>query len=113
MPQPILILSTCESRDQGERIAHALVAERLAACVNIVPGITSVYRWMGAVETASEHLLIIKTTEEKSAAVEERIVLLHSYDTPELLRIPIEGGSQKYFAWLISAIGEAGPEHVA
>jgi len=117
MPQPVVILCTCESRHQGEQIAHALVAERLAACVNIVSGITSVYRWQGAVETASEHLLLIKTTLEEANAVEERIGQLHSYDTPELLRLSVEGGSQRYLAWLISAVGEseaaAGPEHKA
>lgn len=115
MPQPVVILCTCESRQQGEQIAHTLVAERLAACVNIVSGMTSVYRWQGAVEAASEHLLLIKTTREESNAVEERIVQLHSYDTPELLRLPVEGGSQRYLAWLMSAVGESeaagGSEH--
>jgi len=106
MPQPIVILCTCESRDQGEHIAYALVADRLAACVNIVAGVTSIYRWQGAVETASEHLLFIKTTLEQSEAVEVRIGQLHSYDTPELLRLSVEGGSQRYLAWLTSAVSE-------
>jgi periplasmic divalent cation tolerance protein len=105
MPQPLLILSTCDSRDQGERIAHALVSERLAACVNIVPGITSVYRWQGNVESASEHLIVIKTTTELARAVEDRTAELHSYDTPELIRIPIEGGSERYLSWLVSSVG--------
>jgi periplasmic divalent cation tolerance protein len=105
MPHPLLILSTCESRSQAERIGHALVSERLAACVNIVPGLTSIYRWQGAVETASECLLLIKTTLEEAKAVEVRVSQLHSYDTPELLRLPIEGGSEKYMDWLISAVG--------
>jgi periplasmic divalent cation tolerance protein len=108
MTQPILILSSCDSRDQGERIARALVTERLAACVSIVPGMASVYRWQGTVETASEHLLIIKTTLDRAREVEERTSQLHSYDTPELLRIPIEGGSERYLAWLMSAVDEAG-----
>lgn len=107
MPQPILILSTCESREQSERIAGALVSERLAACVNIVPGVTSVYRWQGAVETASEYLLVIKTTAEQARAAEERAAQLHSYETPEWIRIPIEGGSERYLSWLTSGVGEA------
>ena len=106
MPQPILILSTCDSREQCERIAHALVSERLAACVNIVPGLTSVYRWQDQVETASEHLLVIKTTLERARAAEERAIQLHSYDTPEWIRIPIEGGSERYLSWLLSGVAD-------
>lgn len=106
MPQPILILSTCENREQGERIARALVSERLAACINIVPGVTSVYRWKGQVETASEHLLVIKTTVEQAQAAEERAAELHSYETPEWIRIPIEGGSERYLSWVVSSVGE-------
>jgi periplasmic divalent cation tolerance protein len=106
MPDAVLIISSCEDRDQGERIAHALVAERLAACVNIIGGMSSVYRWRGAVETASEYLLLIKTTEEQAPAAEARIASLHSYDTPEVLTIPIRGGSERYLAWLVSAVQE-------
>jgi periplasmic divalent cation tolerance protein len=104
MPQPIVILSSCESRDQAEHIARALVTERLAACVNIVPGVMSIYRWQGEVETASEYLLVIKTTVEQAQAAEKRTAELHSYDTPELIRIAIEGGSERYVSWLVSAV---------
>lgn len=109
MSQPILILSSCDTRAASERIAQALVAERLAACVNIVPGATSIYRWRGTIETASEHLLLIKTTEEAAATVEKRVSELHSYETPELLKLAIHGGSQKYIEWLVASVGN-GPE---
>jgi periplasmic divalent cation tolerance protein len=100
MPNPILLLSTCETAEQAERIATALVEERLAACVNIIPGLTSVYRWHGVVERATEQLLLIKTMEEQRVALEQRLGELHSYEVPEILEVPITGGNQKYLTWL-------------
>ena len=100
MPNPILLLSTCESAEEAERIATALVEERLAACVNIVPGLTSVYRWHGVVERATEQLLLMKTTEEQRAALQQRLGELHSYEVQEILELPITGGNQKYLTWL-------------
>jgi periplasmic divalent cation tolerance protein len=100
MHNPILLLSTCETAEQAEHIATALVEERLAACVSIIPGLTSVYRWHGVVERATEQLLLIKTTEEQRVALEQRLGEIHSYETPEILEVPITGGSQKYLSWL-------------
>jgi periplasmic divalent cation tolerance protein len=100
MTDPILLLSTCESSEEAQRIATTLVEERLAACVNILPDILSIYRWHGVVERADEQLLLIKTTEEQRIALEDRLGQLHSYELPELLKISIAGGNEKYLAWL-------------
>jgi len=99
-----LVLTTCGSREEAQQIARALVERRLAACVNIVPNIDSVYRWMGKVETATEWLLLIKT----SAAVFERLRAalqdLHSYDVPECIEISIENGGAAYLEWIAESL---------
>lgn len=95
-----LVFTTCPDAAVGERIAHTLVGERLAACVNVLPPMRSVYRWKGQVETASEHLLIIKIRAHDGAAVERRIRELHPYELPEVIAVPIVGGSDAYLAWL-------------
>lgn len=95
-----LLLTTVGDRAEAERIADALVAERLAACVQI-EAIRSVYRWRGKIERAEEYRLQIKTTAALSAATEARIMALHSYDLPEIVRIGIEG-SAAYLAWIAS-----------
>lgn len=100
MTDIVVVLCTCESETQAEHIAKTLVNERLAACVNILPAVRSIYRWQDAVEDAREHLLFIKTTEPRLRALRDRIVALHSYDTPELLAIPVAEGSDKYLEWL-------------
>jgi periplasmic divalent cation tolerance protein len=100
MHDPILLLTTCDNETEAQRLATALVEERLAACVNIIAGLTSIYRWHGVVERANEHLLLIKTTEEQRLALEDRLKQLHSYEVPEILKIPITGGFEKYLAWL-------------
>lgn len=94
------VLSTCADRAEAERIAKALVEERLAACVNIVPGLQSVYRWQGNIEVSEEILLLIKTTAERASALRDRLLALHSYDTPEVLILPIRGGSDAYLRWV-------------
>jgi periplasmic divalent cation tolerance protein len=104
MEQARLILCTTSSRDEAQRIARALVEQHLAACVNIVEGVTSVYRWQGTVEESSELLLIIKSNTEKLKALEAAIHKLHSYDVPEFLVLPIESGSHPYLAWLHESI---------
>ena len=100
MPEVIIILCTCGSTAEADHIANMVVAEGLAACVNIVPGAKSVYRWQGKVEIAPEWLLFIKTRVDLWERLEKRILELHSYDTPELLRLPVSGGSEKYLAWI-------------
>ena len=95
-----VVLSTAGSEDEARKIAHNLVENQLAACVNIVPGIESIYRWQGKVETAREWLLLIKTTAEKFPAVRDAIRELHSYDLPECIAIPIDDGSTEYLEWI-------------
>lgn len=96
----LVTLCTVPDRDAGERIAAALVAERLAACVNLVPGLSSTYRWQGKVETQAECLLIIKTTGSRFAELEKRIKALHPYDLPEIIAVPISMGSADYLNWI-------------
>ncbi len=100
-----LILVTTPQRAEAKRIAHALVEERLAACVNLIGGVHSVYRWNEAVETADEVLLLIKTREETVDAVRTRVHQLHSYELPEFLVLDVAGGSENYLAWIGSSVG--------
>src|SRR5580700_11739790 len=95
-----LVLTTCGSLDEARSIAQALVERQLAACVNIVPQVESVYRWQGEVETATEFLLIIKTTAAAFVRVGEALGGLHSYELPECIEIPIEDGSAAYLEWI-------------
>jgi periplasmic divalent cation tolerance protein len=95
-----VVLTTCGSKEEAEKIAQALVERRLAACVNMVPAIESVYRWEGKVESATEWLLLIKTTAGRFEAVREAIREMHSYDLPECIMISIEGGSPEYLKWI-------------
>ncbi|MHB8535897.1 MAG: divalent-cation tolerance protein CutA [Sulfuricaulis sp.] len=95
-----LVLTTCPDVKTGERIAQALVSERLAACVNILPLATSVYRWKGRVESAAEHLLIIKSMTRALRAIQKRILELHPYELPEIISVPVTGGFADYLAWI-------------
>jgi periplasmic divalent cation tolerance protein len=95
-----LIISTAGSKEEASRIAHALVEQRLAACVNIVGPIDSVYRWQEKIESAPEFLLLIKSTSAKAAMAAARIRDLHSYDLPEAIEINIDGGSADYLKWI-------------
>lgn len=97
-------LITCPSRDVARQIAHTLVEERLVACVNIVDGVTSVYRWEGAVQEDAELLLIAKTTEEKLAALRERLPQLHPYSVPELLALRVDSGLPAYLQWVSDSV---------
>ncbi len=104
MTDALVIFCTCSTEEEAGRIANDLVASRLAACVNILPAIQSIYRWQGEVEKANEVLLIIKTTQEGFVRVRDRIGQLHSYDVPEILAVPVASGSDGYLAWLRSAL---------
>jgi periplasmic divalent cation tolerance protein len=99
-----IVLTTVSSTDEAQKIARALVERRLAACVNIVSPIESVYRWKGEIESAKEWLLIIKTSAEAFGAVERAIRELHSYELPECIELSIEGGSAEYLAWIGSNV---------
>ena len=95
-----VVLTTAGSADEAKRIAEALVQRQLAACVNVVGPISSVYRWQGKLERAQEWLLAIKTTASVTDAVGDAIKVLHSYELPECLVLPIEGGSEAYLEWI-------------
>ncbi len=95
-----VVLVTVPSREDGERIAEALVGDRLAACVNIVGPIRSIYRWQGEVCRDEEHLAVIKTTQERYGELELRVKALHPSDVPEIIALPIETGSAAYLAWV-------------
>ena len=100
MEQFRIVLTTASSHDEAKRIAKALVEGRLAACVNLVGGVESIYRWQGEVEEAAEVLLLIKTNVEKLEALETAVRHLHSYEVPEFLIFEVNGGSAAYLKWL-------------
>lgn len=104
MSNELLVLVTAPSQDDAGRIANALVEERLAACVNIVAAIDSVYRWEGRVTTDREALLIIKTTAARYEQIEQRVKQLHTYSTPEVIAIKIDRGSSDYLSWLSDSV---------
>jgi len=95
----IVVITSCGSREEAERIAAALVGERLAACVQILPA-TSIYRWKGVVEQAEEHVLHVKTRAALADRVGARVRAMHSYALPELIMVPVAGGSPDYLAWV-------------
>ncbi len=99
-----IVLSTCADREEAERIAHRLVEQQLAACVNILPGVQSIYRWQGNVESAAEVLMVIKTSAGLVPEVQSTIANLHSYEVPELLVVPVAGGSEAYLGWLKASL---------
>jgi periplasmic divalent cation tolerance protein len=101
----ILVLTTVGSEDQAITIARALIEDRLAACVNVLPEMTSVYRWEGAVQEDRERQLIIKTTRPALDAVRERVHALHGYDLPEFLVLPVDSGSERYLQWIEESTG--------
>lgn len=104
MSDAIVIFCSCSNADEARRIARNLVESRLAACVNILSSIESIYRWQGQVETAQEILLFIKTTAERFPELQERIIHLHSYETPEIVALPVSTGLDKYLAWLRESV---------
>lgn len=95
-----IVFCTCPDNDSASRIAEALIGERLAACVNLLPAMDSVYRWQGAIERASEVQLIIKTVETRMAALIARIRALHPYELPEILAIEATDGLPQYLEWV-------------
>ena len=99
-----IVLSTAGSEDEARKLARHLVEHQLAACVNIVPGVESIYRWQGKVESSQEWLLLIKTSAERFPAVRDAIRELHSYDLPECIALTIEDGSPDYLQWLADSV---------
>jgi len=95
-----IVLSTAGSEDEARNIARHLVERQLAACVNIVPQIESIYRWKGKVESSQEWLLLIKTTAERFPAVRDTLRELHSYELPECIALNVEDGAAEYLEWI-------------
>lgn len=100
MTDKIVVLSTCSTPEDAEGLARALVAERLAACVNVVPQIRSFYRWKGEIESADEFLLIIKSSRELFEELKAEIEKRHAYEVPEVLAVPVVAGAENYLNWL-------------
>jgi periplasmic divalent cation tolerance protein len=96
----LVVYVTAPDADVATRLAHALVGEGLAACVNMVPGVRSVYLWEGALHEDAEVLLIVKTTTDRIDALTERVVALHPYTLPEVLALPVHGGHTPYLDWV-------------
>jgi len=99
-----LVLTTAGSQEEAQKIAQALVERRLAACVNVVPRIRSIYRWQDKVEDAEEWLLVIKTTGAAFGRVRDAIAELHSYELPECICVGIEDGSAEYLKWIAESV---------
>jgi periplasmic divalent cation tolerance protein len=100
MSEHCLVLSTVASREDGERLARILVGRRVAACVNVLPGVTSFYRWEGNVQREEERLLVIKTRTDRFDELRSALVELHPYDVPEVIALPITAGHGPYLSWL-------------
>jgi len=100
----IVVLTTCNSQEQGAQLARHLIEHRLAACVNILTGAHSFYRWKGEIEQASEVVLIIKSRRDVFESLREAIGQLHSYEIPELIALPVVDGSEAYLRWLDSEL---------
>ncbi len=98
--QARIVLTTAANPEEGRRMAHRLVEERLVACVTFLPAVESIYRWEGRIESGTETLLLLKTSRDQLPALEARLHELHSYETPEFLVLRVESGSQAYLDWL-------------
>jgi len=107
MAEARIVLTTLGDKDSAERMAGELVERRLAACVNIVGPIQSVYRWRGKMEREQEYLLLIKTTTEQTSRLGAAFKELHPYDLPERIEVSVEGGSEAYLAWIASEVNGA------
>jgi periplasmic divalent cation tolerance protein len=99
-----IVLTTCGSQEEADKIAQHLVESRLAACVNVIPRIKSIYRWRGEIESAQEWLLLVKTTADKFAQVRDAIRTLHSYELPECIALAVEDGNAEYLAWITDTV---------
>jgi len=100
MTDKIVVLTTCASAQEAEKIARGLIEKRLAACVNVLAGVRSFYRWKGALEDTPEHLLLIKSKRELFSRLRPALEALHSYEVPEIVVLPIIDGSAAYLHWL-------------
>ncbi len=104
MTDALVVLTTIETEADAERLARLLVEAELAACVQMLPRMTSIYRWQGKIEQSGETLLLIKTTRAAYAQLETTIKQNHSYQTPEIVALPVEAGSAEYLNWLAASV---------
>ena len=100
MSERLVVLMTAGSQEEAVKVADALVTEMLAACVNVLPGVTSIYRWEGELQRDQEWLLVAKSTREVLDDLVRRVQSLHSYDLPEVVAIPVVGGNEAYLRWV-------------
>ena len=104
MTDKIVVLSTCASSEEAEKVARTLVEKKLAACVNILPAVRSIYRWKGAIEDEQETLLLIKSSRALFGELRAEIEKLHSYEVPEAIAIPIVDGLERYLEWMADVL---------
>lgn len=107
MSDVVLVLSTAPDDESTDALARTLVEEKLAACVNVLPAMTSTYRWQGAVERTTERQLIIKTTRSVLPTLRTRFVELHSYELPEFIVLDVTSGGAEYLAWIAAEVRDA------
>lgn len=99
MTDKIVVLSTCASEDEAEKLARLMVEEHLAACVNVIPRLRSYYRWKGTVECAEEFLLVIKSSRDRMSSLVATLERAHSYQVPEVIALPVVEGASHYLQW--------------
>ena len=104
MTDKLIVFVTCGGREEAETIARAVVEARLAACVNVAPGVRSCYLWEEKVQWSDEVLLLIKTTQARFASLQARILELHSYEIPEIVAVPVGAGFDKYLDWISKSV---------
>lgn len=100
----LMVFCTCHSESEALDLARSLVDQRLAACVNVLPRVQSVYRWQGEIHSEAESLLLIKTTEDRFDALRDAIVAMHSYENPEIVAVPVSAGQDRYLAWIRASV---------
>ncbi len=104
MTDKVIVFSTCASREEAKRIARTLVEERLAACVNVIGDIVSIYQWQGTVHESNEVMLVVKSRRDLLPRLQERLAAMHSYEVPEAIAIPVVDGLPAYLDWLERAL---------
>jgi periplasmic divalent cation tolerance protein len=108
MTDAMVVLVSVPNAETAEKLGETLVGEELAACVNVIPGVRSIYRWKGAIERDQELLCLIKTTRAGFERLRARVVELHPYEVPEVVALPVEGGHAPYLGWLVGSVKASG-----
>jgi len=108
MTDKIVVLSTCASEEEAGKLARALVEQRVAACVNVIPRVRSYYRWRGEIESGEEYLLVIKSSRVRMPALLAALEKEHSYEVPEVIALPVVDGSPGYLDWLQASLADEG-----